>query len=94
MLLYSSFNICFSANIYWSLDSEKTFHTRLFHKDTSYQSQKNTYALELSSELFVEPNQNTNFLLVPNYRYDHFDKEEVYLIFLKDIFFILIREAS
>ena len=75
LLLYSSFNICFSANIYWSLDSEKTFHTRLFHKDTSYQSQKNTYAIELSSELFVEPNQNTNFLLVPNYRYDHFDKE-------------------
>ena len=29
----------------------------------------------MSSELFVEPNQNTNFLFVPNYRYDHFDKE-------------------
>ncbi len=78
-MIFFFFLICsFSfanENIYWELNNEKTFSTRLFHKDNAYANQKNTFSVELKSELFVEINKNVNVLLEPYYRYDQHDKE-------------------
>ena len=63
--------ICHSDEIYWELNNEKTFETRIFHKENAYEYQKNTYAVNLKSELFIEPYKNINVLIEPNYRYDH-----------------------
>ena len=43
---------CQSEEIYWELNNEKTFETRIFHKDNAYSHQKNTYSIHLKSELF------------------------------------------
>jgi len=75
-LLISSYTfICFSEDIYWELNNEKTFQTRVFHKENAYEYQKNTYSVNLKSELFLEPHRNINVLIEPEYRYDHYDKE-------------------
>ena len=75
LLIFSFHFICFSEDIYWELNNEKTFQTRVFHKENAYEYQKNTYSVNLKSELFLEPHRNINVLIEPEYRYDHHDKE-------------------
>ncbi|MBF97010.1 MAG: hypothetical protein CMJ13_07300 [Pelagibacterales bacterium] len=76
IFFFFNFTISYSAEeIYWELNSEKTIESRIFHKDNAYPKQRNTYSVELKSELFVEPRENINLLLEPFYRYDHHDKE-------------------
>ena len=54
--IFNYFSIyCHSDEIYWELNNEKTFETRIFHKDNAYEYQKNTYSIHLKSELFIEP---------------------------------------
>ena len=76
-LLIASYSfICLSEEVYWELNNEKTFETRVFHKDNAYENQKNTYSVNLKSEFFfLEPQRNINILIEPEYRYDHHDKE-------------------
>ncbi|MDC3057273.1 hypothetical protein OA100_00295 [Alphaproteobacteria bacterium] len=84
---------CQSEEIYWELNNEKTFETRIFHKDNAYSHQKNTYSIHLKSELFVEPTSNINLLIEPTYRYDHHDKERS-LFDISQGYFLYFNDSS
>ena len=84
---------CQSEEIYWELNNEKTFETRIFHKDNAYAHQKNTYSIHLKSELFVEPTSNINLLIEPTYRYDHHDKERS-LFDISQAYFLYFNDYS
>ena len=85
--------ICNSDEIYWELNNEKTFETRIFHKENAYEYQKNTYAVNLKSELFIEPYKNINVLIEPKYRYDHHDKERS-LFDISQAYFLYFNDYS